>query len=152
MSDYTTYPNDLAIQPVRVVRKQRRWFGLFGRFIDKEVWAYMLMQPLRWEIGYKGSGLWIEIPSGFISDLTSIPRIAWSLFNGYAPETAKAGAVHDFMRPTRTDLVAQERPPWDIQVAAGEFYHCLKADGVPRWKRKWLYLFLVYFGTRKEEW
>lgn len=152
MGAYTDYPKGLAIQPIKIERQRKRWFGLWGKFVTKKVWAYCLLEDLRWEVGFKGSGLWITVPKGFVTDLASIPRIGWSLFNGYAPETAKAAAVHDWLRPTSTDLIPQERSPWDVQVAAGEFFHCLKADEVPRWRRKVLYLIVVYFGTRKEEW
>jgi hypothetical protein len=137
VSQYTAYDSAFAIQPVR---------------LDDGRPAYVLLQPLRWEIGYKGSGLWIEIPGGFVTDLASVPRIAWSIFNGYAPETAKAAAIHDWLRPTPTDILQQPRPVWDVQVAAGEFYHALKADGVPRWRRKAMYLLVAIFGTRKDEW
>ncbi len=135
MSAFTSH---LAVEPVMLA--------------DGKTWAYCLTEPLTWELGYQGSTLYVTVPAGFVTDLASIPRIFWSLLNGYAPETAKAAALHDWLRPTPEDIVAQVRPAWDVQSAAGEFYHALKAGSVPVWRRKVLYLAVVLFGTRRAEW
>ncbi len=115
-------------------------------------WAWQLTADLYWEVGYKGSDLWVRVPKGFITDLMSLPWIARRFLDRNDPCTAKAACVHDWMRPTPEDIVGQDRPKWDVQTAAGEFFHMMKADGVSRWRRVLCYLAVTLCGTRPNEW
>lgn len=128
MSAYTEH---LSIQPFR----------------DSGVWKWCLTAELHWEIGHKGSGIWITIPDGFVTDLASIPFWARWLLNPNRPETAKAAAVHDWLTPTI--LEKGSRPLWDCRTSAGELYAALRADGLPVWQCK-LYYFAVVIGI--SEW
>lgn len=92
-------------------------------------WEWQVTEPLRWEIGKIGSGLFIEIPANFITDLATIPRWVRWLFNPYDPQTAKAACVHDYLLSLK----------YGQQMAVGEFYAALKADDYPLWKRKLYY-------------
>lgn len=65
------------------------------------------------------------VPDGFVTDLCSIPALLRWLLNPYAPDTAPAGAGHDYL----LKLGVEER------VAAGLFYERMKLDGVSRVKR-----------------
>ena len=134
MSEYT---ESLSIEPIE---------------LESGMWAWRLTAPLNWEIGYKDSGLWVTVPTGFTTDLMSIPPIARIFINRYDPATAKAACLHDWLRPTTEDILIQERPVWDVQMAAGEFFHALKADKVQRWRRVCCYLAVALFGTRRGEW
>lgn len=134
MSAYTEH---LSITPIRLPS---------GR------WAWELTEDLWWEIGYKGSGQWVRVPKGFVTDLMSLPWIARLFLDKSDPSTAKAACVHDWLRPTPEDIVIQQRPLWDVQVAAGEFFHMMKADRVSRWRRVLCYLAVVIGGTRPNEW
>lgn len=109
MSDYT-----LAIAPVK----------LAGR------WEWQLAAPLRWEVGKVGSGLFVELPAGFTTDLASIPAWARWIFNPDDPCTAKAACVHDYLLSLK----------YGQQMAVGEFYAALMADEVSRWRRIVYYL------------
>lgn len=118
----------------------------------KWVWKWCLTSDLHWEVGHKGSGLWVTVPDGFVTDLASIPAAARWLFNPNDPQTAKAAAVHDWLTPTREERAAGAgRPLWDGRTAAGEFYACLTADGVKPVRRK-LYYFAVVLGIAADEW
>jgi hypothetical protein len=59
MSDYTEF-SSLAISPTTLPS---------GRG------AYKLYHDLVWELGYHGSGLFVTVPKGFITDLASIPPL-----------------------------------------------------------------------------
>lgn len=93
-------------------------------------WEWKLDTDLHWEIGKIGSGLFVIAPAGFITDLASIPKLARWLFNPDDPSTAKAAIVHD-------NLLFNG---FGQQMAVGEFYAALKADGVARWRRIVYYL------------
>jgi hypothetical protein len=117
----------------------------------KKVWKWCLTAGLHWEVGYQGSGLWIVVPEGFVTDLASVPWWARWLRDPNRPETAKAAAVHDWMTPTKAERAAEYRPLWDNRTGAGEFYSCLKAGGLGLFERK-LYYFAVVLGIARDEW
>lgn len=55
---------------------------------------WKLVTPLYFEEGCKGSGRWIDVPIGRITDMASVPRFLWSVL----PTTgryARGAAVHD---------------------------------------------------------
>lgn len=86
---------------------------------------WQLMSPLSWEVGKLGTGLFIEAPPGFVTDLASIPWWGRFAFNPGDGRTAKAAIVHDFLL----------YEGWCHMTAAGEFYNALRADGVTLWRR-----------------
>jgi len=92
-------------------------------FTEAHAWCarlngkYRAIRPLRWEIGIKGSGLWVTVPAGFDFDV-SIPRAARWFFNPHDYRYLKAAALHDHM-------LDQE---WDAQTAAAIFYRALRAS------------------------
>lgn len=58
--------------------------------------TWRLIDPLRYEVGHRGSGLWIEVPSGFITDGASVPPWArpWlAVWGTYG----RAAVVHDYL-------------------------------------------------------
>lgn len=148
MSDYT---ENLCIEPIELEVEVRAWW-LLGPRRQVRRWAWRLTADLWWEIGFKGSGLWVCVKKGFITDLMSLPWLARRFMDRSDPETAKAGAVHDWLRPTAEDIVIQDRPVWDVQFAAGEFFHAMKAGRVAKLRRICCYLAVALFGTRRGEW
>lgn len=147
----SVYTENLCIEPIEIEVEVSTWW-LFGRRRKVRRWAWRLTGDLYWEIGFKGSGLWTCVKAGFITDLMSLPWLARRFMDKNDPQTAKAGAVHDWLRPTPDDIVIQERPAWDVQTAAGEFFHAMKAGNVTRWRRVICYLAVAIFGTRPNEW
>jgi hypothetical protein len=66
----------------------------FGRFADL---IYFLLRPIRWEPDQQPSEYSaVTVPTGFVTDLASIPRIFWSLFQPDG-RYAYAAAVHDYL-------------------------------------------------------
>ncbi len=75
---------------------------------------WQLVDPVRYEVGSKGSGAWIEVPSGFETDGASIPTFA-RLFLAIWGTYGRAAVIHDLlyrllaagtphqMAPTRRD-------------------------------------------------
>jgi hypothetical protein len=97
-------------------------------------WQWVLVgAPLTRELGKAGSGFFLIVPDGFVSDLVTRPKsrlIAW-LIDANDPQTARAAIVHDA-------LLAQH---FEQRMAAGEFYRVLVEDGVPVWKA------ILYFAA-----
>lgn len=88
-------------------------------------------RPLSYEIGYKGSGLAIEVPVGFETDLGSVPRILWPLFPPHDPQIAAAYVLHDHL--LRIEDFAS-------LLADAVLYEAMTVLGVSRWKRLAIYL------------
>lgn len=79
--------------------------------------------PLRWEIGAKGSGDWLEVPEGFRFQ-TSIPRGLRWLFSPMDRRYLRAACLHDYALHVRG---------WDRVSAAAPFATALR-DEVNEWK------------------
>lgn len=75
----------------------------------------------------------IEVPSGYVTDLTSVPRLLWSIFppNG---RYAKAAIVHDYLYSNAIGSKA-----WADKV----FLEAMGVLKVPHWRR-----FLMYTAVR----
>ncbi|CAN5611526.1 hypothetical protein BH10PSE5_BH10PSE5_01400 [soil metagenome] len=61
---------------------------------------WLVSAPLGYDVGAEGSGETIIVPTGFVTDLASIPRPAWWI---YPPDGQwlKAAVVHDWLYATR---------------------------------------------------
>lgn len=90
---------------------------------------YEALQELRWEVGAKGSGLFIIVPRGFIFDV-SIPRLLRWAMDPHDRRFLKAAALHDAIRGDG----------WDRVTAGAIFHAALKADGVGRLERLFMWL------------
>lgn len=86
---------------------------------------WMTDAPLNWELLREGSGLVVSVPTGFKTDLATIPWWARWLFNPEDPAYAKAAILHDFLL-SDTDNSRLE--------AAAVFHDALKACGVASWR------------------
>lgn len=78
----------------------------------------------------------IDVPVGTITDLTSVPRILWSIFppNG---EYAKAAIVHDYLYSNAIGTKA-----WADNV----FREAMGVLKVPKWRRITMYWAVRLFG------
>jgi hypothetical protein len=70
-----------------------------GRFADP---MYFLLNPIKWkpntdQMGYNA----VAVPVGFVTDLTSVPRIFWSVFRPDGLYTYPA-IVHDYLYWTQS--------------------------------------------------
>lgn len=112
MSDFTNHPEPLHLYDI----------------------SYVLRAPLRWEIGCKGSGLWLIVPTGFAFDV-SVPRGLRWLVNPHDRRLLLAAALHDFTVEQR----------WEWQTSAALWHHGLRAFGVPSGQAYVLYAAVSIF-------
>lgn len=91
---------------------------------------WVLLSPLRWEIGAKGSGMMWVVPAGYSCDMATIPALARAIFDPSDGRFAKAAVLHDHMLESGFDRL----------TAAAEFHSALRADGVARWRRLVMFL------------
>ena len=83
---------------------------------------YRTTRPLRWEIGVKGSGLWITVPVGFTFDVSIPSGLQW-LMDPHDARYRKAAALHDY---------AIHELEWPRVAAASLFSEALRAQGLGR--------------------
>lgn len=110
-------------------------------------------------VTYLGDGLWrlerdydyrdddttIAVPAGFEFDLSSVPRLFWSLIAPFELSIA-APLLHDFLyRYGGTPPAGTVRPPRAYTRAEADrmFRQIMRAEGVSAWRR-----FLGYAATR----
>jgi hypothetical protein len=99
---------------------------------------YQTTKPVPWEIGVKGSELWVVVPVGYLFDV-SIPRPLWSVLDPADPRFHKAACLHDYLL---------EVSEWSRVSAAGAFADALLASGVGKWTRLAMALSVIAWNWR----
>lgn len=84
---------------------------------------YRTTHDFAYEIGHEGSGLLIEVPAGFETDLATVPRILWPILSPYDPRYAAAAVIHDRLYKT---------PGFTRIVADAIFYEAARVLGTSR--------------------
>lgn len=97
---------------------------------------WKVITPFQYHVGDFPSWEVIVVPSGFITDLTSIPRVFWNILppNG---KYAKAAIIHDYMY-----VNAYKSKDYADKI----FYDAMEVLGVPTWKKEVMYLAVKLFG------
>jgi len=99
--------------------------------------SWKLVEPFVYEEGGLGSEQKIEIPTGFITDFASVPRIFWNLISPWGRH-GKAAVLHDFLYAT--GQFTRKRSDDILLEAMGVL-------GVP-WIDRWT----IYLGVRAGGW
>ncbi|KIT17459.1 DUF1353 domain-containing protein [Jannaschia aquimarina] len=110
-----------------------RYTDLHGWWVETDT-GFRTIKPIFWEVGRKGSRLWVIVPIGYDFDV-SIPVWARWLFDPRDPRYLKAAALHDW-------LLDDE---WERVTAGGIFNRALRADGVGVLRRLAMTLAVVLF-------
>jgi hypothetical protein len=116
--------------------------------LASRVWR--LEQELHYEIGSLGSGAFVVVPAGFMTDGASVPRALWSVFPSWGTYS-RAAVVHDFV----VHLINTGQPhPLALTRAAADklFMEAMKVCQTGWFTRHCLYLGVrwgAYFGIRK---
>ena len=89
-----------------------------------------LLAAFIYRIGEKGSGKFIAVPKGFVTDWASVPRILHTVLPPRG-RYSKAAVLHDFLYKTHYQ---------DNRKACDKlFYEAMGVLGVKWWKKKMLY-------------
>lgn len=99
---------------------------------------YRTTKELCWEVGRKGSLLWMKVPPGFEFDV-SIPKLMRWMLDPHNPKYLKAGALHDYLLHVQL---------WERVASAAAFSDALKAEGVRRMKRLAMVLAVISWKWR----
>ena len=62
--------------------------------VGERLWA--IEQPLIYELYYLGSGYEIEVPSGYVTDGATVPRMLWWFLPSWG-RYSRAAVLHDFL-------------------------------------------------------
>lgn len=98
---------------------------------------YTNTKPLTWEVGSKGSNLFVTVPTGTMFDVT-VPWVFRWLFDPHDERYLKGAALHD-------ELL---RIGWDRATSGAIFHEALKADKVAAWKRLIMWTAVTLFKYR----
>ena len=60
---------------------------------------WLMQKSFTYEIGFKGSGNFVKVPRGFVTDFASTPRIVWLVFPRWG-KYGKGAIVHDYLYAT----------------------------------------------------
>jgi hypothetical protein len=67
------------------------------RQVDASGRLFELLEPLRWEVGQVGSGLFVHVPAGTVTDGVSSPRLLWWIVPPVASPVTRAAWLHDYL-------------------------------------------------------
>ena len=107
---------------------------------DLRFYAYKKL-ILKKKYSYKINNRIIEVPANFITDLASIPKILWNIFEPAGENYTRAALVHDYLYSKNciyTDISRKE--------ADQIFLEIMKERGVPFWKRHLMHKAVRMFG------
>lgn len=122
MSAFTEHPDPLYLQGIK----------------------YALRAELRWEIGKRGSGVWLVVPKGHIFDV-SVPKPLRWLIDPHQRALLLPSAIHDFTT----------RNGWEWQTCAGLWHHTLRANRVCPVKAFLFFVavsFFTFFRKKTKDW
>ena len=94
--------------------------------------CFRLVQPFEFYVGESEATATARysVPIGFVTDLTSVPRVLWALLPPHG-RYAKAAILHDYLL-TKVRAGELSRP-----TADAIFYQAMKVLAVPTWQA-WL--------------
>ena len=100
------------------------------------------------DILYREGTLNYHVPSSFITDLASVPKLLETLFK--TPQTVNAAAaLHDFLY-LRIPIGAEALPPHISCISRARadaiFYNAMRANKVPAWRALLYYICVRLFG------
>jgi hypothetical protein len=98
---------------------------------------WVLLDEFSYDVGFLDSGDTITVPAGFVTDFTSIPKLAWSIIGGPWGKYGKAAVIHDY-------LFATQQRGW--RKANQIFLEGMKVLGVSWWKRTAMYSMVAAFS------
>ena len=109
---------------------------------------WKLVEPLTYDVGYRGSLNRISVPPGFKTDFASVPRILQPFLSPYG-RWARAAVVHDFLYQTRwvQESYWSYRDP--RRVADQLFLEMMNVLGVGRAHRYAAYRAVRWFGAAR---
>jgi hypothetical protein len=94
MSSFTSELQYSVLDHDQFQRDIRAGIRIDSRLYDGKHWR--LDEEYDYEIGEKGSGIFIHIPKGFITDMASVPRIFWAIYPPFGLY-GKAAILHDYL-------------------------------------------------------
>jgi hypothetical protein len=102
-----------------------------------------VMQEFTYEVGNLGSGEKITVPTGFVSDLATVPRIFWAVF---PPDStySQAAVLHDWICKHKGRV---ERN-YDYKQASYIFYESMLVLDVSKITANIMYYGVLIFGPK----
>ncbi|EGB99542.1 MULTISPECIES: DUF1353 domain-containing protein [Pseudomonas] len=99
---------------------------------------YWASSSFRYWIGPIGTGRYVDVPAGFITDGASVPRPFWSMIPPWGTY-GQAAIVHDYLCETLTVQLAGVPIRITRKECDGILLQAMTDLGVPLWKRSVIY-------------
>lgn len=108
-----------------------------SHILGRDYWR--VTQGFRYYIGSKDSGRYVDVPTGFLTDGASIPRVFWSILPPWG-EYGQAAALHDYLCERMECIVLDSsgKPTWEklTRKEVDEIlYEAMDVLNVTPWKR-----------------
>lgn len=109
-----------------------------SKILNKDYWR--VTKGFRYYVGSVGSGCFVDVPRGFLTDGASVPRILWSILPPWG-DYGQAAVLHDWLcenmtiQVTRSDgsVVSQKI---DRKQVDGILCEAMTVLGVKSWEHK----------------
>ena len=103
--------------------------------INKKYWK--VVEDFKYRTAIQGILVSVTVPSGFITDFASTPRILWPIFPPW-DKYGKAAILHDYLYKYRV---------FERKLCDDIFYEAMKELKVPKWKRTLMFYAVRIFGA-----
>lgn len=110
---------------------------------------WKLTEDFIYYVGEIGSDVWISVPTGYITDFGSIPRILWSLLPPWGTY-GKATVIHDYLCDGRSMVRGGELSAVDRKTADLIFLEAMGVLDVNVAVRYTMYASVRVYGKAKE--
>jgi hypothetical protein len=104
------------------------------RMLDSYRWQ--LLAAFEFHVGDYPSEAVIHVPAGWVTDLTSVPRVLWAIYPPHG-KYAKAAIIHDYL---------YEQAIGSKEAADRTFLEAMTVLGVSRVTRTVMYWTVRWFG------
>lgn len=104
---------------------------------------FRLLESFDYELGAKGSGLWLRVPKDFETDFASVPRFFWRIMPPWGPY-GYAFVLHDWLY--------RKSSGFSKGVGDAIMYEALESLGAKWWERQAAYQAVSWFGHSSYQW
>jgi hypothetical protein len=110
-----------------------------------------LLEPLYWDCDELYSGLRVMVPSGFVSDGATVPRLFWWFMPPFGDRGTRAALLHDYL----LEMIDSGTPVAE-QITRGhadwQLFLALRALKVSTWRASVIYLGVRTWSMVYEAW
>lgn len=103
-----------------------------SRILEKDYWC--VVNSFRYYVGSLDSGMYVQVPKGYLTDGASVPQVFWNLLPPWS-SYGQAAITHDFLCDYGEVMLNDEPTQINRKEVDRILAEAMKVLGVKPWKR-----------------